>query len=405
MTMDLEILESGAEKYGTPLYIFDKDEALETADLYRKIVRDRVKLCFAMKANPFLVKSMAGTVDRIEVCSMGEFHICRELGIPPEKMLISGVLKKKADLEKILGCCRGKALYSVESVRQFVQIAEWSAEHRKTVPIYLRLSSGNQFGMDEDTVCRIASQAKRRCFYLDLRGIHYFSGTRKKIKKCAEELDKLDGFLLKLERKYGCRMEELEYGPGLLVPCFQGEKSTVKEDLRGLSQKVSRMRWKGSVTFEMGRAFTASCGYYLTRVQDMKRRADGGYCIVDGGIHQLQYDGQILGMYPPKIRVSPKRTVGKTVEWGIYGSLCTANDILAQRIALKGLKTGDILIFENAGAYSAMEGMALFLSHELPGIVLYSRDKKWEPARDRFQTYRLNMTKETNYGNIIEDSE
>ena len=45
MTMDLEILESGAEKYGTPLYIFDKDEALETADLYRKIVRDRVKLC------------------------------------------------------------------------------------------------------------------------------------------------------------------------------------------------------------------------------------------------------------------------------------------------------------------------------------------------------------------------
>ena len=38
---------------------------------------------------------MAAMTDRIEVCSMGEFRICQEAQIPVQKLVISGVLKKK----------------------------------------------------------------------------------------------------------------------------------------------------------------------------------------------------------------------------------------------------------------------------------------------------------------------
>ena len=57
---------------------------------------------------------------------------------------------------------------------------------------------------------------------------------------------------------------------------------------------------------EMGRAFVASCGYYLTCVHECKKNNDRNYCIVDGGMHQIQYDGQIRGMYQPKCRMYPE---------------------------------------------------------------------------------------------------
>jgi len=62
---------------------------------FKRKLEDKSGLCFAIKANPFLIKEMEKLVDRIEVCSMGEFRICKKLGIAPEKLFISGVLKKK----------------------------------------------------------------------------------------------------------------------------------------------------------------------------------------------------------------------------------------------------------------------------------------------------------------------
>ena len=62
---------------------------------FREITHKRADLCFVMKANPFLVGPMAAMTDRIEVCSMGEFRICQEAQIPVQKLVISGVLKKK----------------------------------------------------------------------------------------------------------------------------------------------------------------------------------------------------------------------------------------------------------------------------------------------------------------------
>lgn len=95
---------------------------------------------------------MAALTDRIEVCSVGEYKICRELQISPEKLLISGVLKEKEDLEWIINECHGACTLTVESVSQFCYIAEWCRIHKEPLRVYLRLTSGNQFGMDEQMI-------------------------------------------------------------------------------------------------------------------------------------------------------------------------------------------------------------------------------------------------------------
>ena len=53
--------------------------------------------------------------------------------------------------------------------------------------------------------------------------------------------------------------------------------------------------------------------------------------------------------------------------------------------------TGDVLVFERAGAYSFYEGMQLFLSHELPAVVLYNKKDGLRLVRPRMDSFRFNM--------------
>lgn len=391
--MDKKILEQGIVKYGTPLYVFNIDEMRETVALFREKLEGSADICFAMKANPFLTRQMAEEIDRIEVCSMGEFEICRKLGISAKKILISGVLKKKEDIYEILMHYRGNCLYTVESPDQFQTFVEWCDVHKEEISIYLRLTSGNQFGMDEKMVRHMLSE-KSKYPFLKIQGIHYFSGTQKKTtEKIKQELTYLDNFLLEVESS-GLRIKELEYGPGIAVRYFQGQKDTLGEDIAVMAGAVRNMNWHGNVVLEMGRALAAKCGYYLTSVKDIKCNNGRNYCILDGGIHQINYDGQIRGMYCPNFQVTPGCEEGSKQEYVVCGSLCTVNDILMQKVEIADLQVGNVLIFEQTGAYAMTEGMALFLSHELPQIAFYEGKTGWKLVRDRHETYEWNMEKE-----------
>lgn len=405
--MNRNILEHGARTYGTPLYLFDLDVLADEVHRMRTCLNQKAELCYAMKANPFLTGSFAGLTDRIEVCSMGEFRICRELGIHADRLVISGVLKKEEDLLEILDYCQENSVYTAESMRQFSCLSGWAQNHQKTLRVYPRLTSGNQFGMDEETIRRLVRTREEHPF-LKIQGLHFFSGTGKRRQKAIEkELRYLDEFLQNIEQEEQFTFAELEYGPGIGVPYFLDEEIETfsEEGLRMIAEMIESMKWCGLVRLELGRALAARCGCYLTKIRDVKCSKDKNYCIVDGGIHQLNYDGQIRGMYQPHVTVLPsentvaaqedkssKNTADQT--WTVCGSLCTANDVLCQMAFEKQPEEGDVLAFERTGAYSVTEGMALFLSHELPGIVCYSEKNGWKTVRERQELYRWNMWNE-----------
>ena len=99
---DYEVPFTKAAEFGTPLYVFHEEELQETTRRFQNTLGKVAGLCYAMKANPFLVKVVEPIVDRIEVCSMGEFAICEEQGVAPEKILVSGVLKKAENGDGII---------------------------------------------------------------------------------------------------------------------------------------------------------------------------------------------------------------------------------------------------------------------------------------------------------------
>ena len=263
----------------------------------------------------------------------------------------------------------------------------------KKLRLYPRLTNGSQFGMDEDTM-RSVFGIVNMSPYLEIEGIHYFSGTQKRhLRQFRQELEMLDMLLLKMRDEWKVQVTHLEYGPGTAVPYFLGKESQTYTDegLKALRESILSMQWKGNVTIELGRAFAAECGYYLTEIKDVKKNGDTNYCIVDGGNHQLNYDGQIKGMYQPEIQLIPGEQTGQKKPWTVCGTLCTMNDVLCSNVELSNVRTGKVLVFERTGAYSAMEGMALFLSHALPAVVSYSKNAGWTVLREHQPTYQWNM--------------
>ena len=162
----------------TPLYVFDLAELRRRVQYLRQALPEKVKLCYAVKANPFILEELSGLVDRLEICSPGELHICRQLGLPGEKFVVSGVYKEPTLLRQWISQGEPTGVYTVESMTQFDVICQAAAAAQKRVPLLLRLTSGNQFGLDEAEIQSLIGEYRDSPF-LDIRGIQYFSGTQK----------------------------------------------------------------------------------------------------------------------------------------------------------------------------------------------------------------------------------
>lgn len=398
--MKQEIIQKLIRERKIPFYLFDAESFRSRIRQIRSRLPQETKLAYAIKANPFLAEIAAGETDRLEICSYGEYRICRKRGIQPEKMLISGVLKKEAECRQILEECGGKAIYTAESRRQFEILNQWSAEKKEDICVYLRLTSQNQFGMDLPEIRRLITGEHSP--YLHIEGLHYFSGTQKRsFEKVFEELKMVRETAESINREDGGRIKTLEFGPGFRVDYFEKKgvfpdpMSVSEEEWQKLRELLQDIGKDFLVRLEMGRFMAASCGCYVTMISDTKENNGTRYAIVDGGIHQINYDGQIKGMYKPRIlhfRENGDRAEEKEKQsWIVCGSLCTVNDILVKDLQLDGAGTGDRLVFLDAGAYAVSEGMALFLSHELPEVFLYDEESgRLRQLRKQVETWQLN---------------
>lgn len=391
--MENKMIAEGIRQYQSPCYLFDLDAFTGRYQKMKKLLGERVTLCFAMKANPFLAGTAARAGARLEVCSPGEFAICERSGVPMEQIVLSGVNKEIREIHRVMEANGEAGIYTVESVNQYEMLAKVAGEQKRHIRVLLRLTAGNQFGMDEATIKEII--AKRASYpQLQIQGIQYYSGTQKKRMQLLEkELNHLDIFLGELKAEFGYEAGELEYGPGFYVPYFMSDEKENMEELLGDFQKIlESMSFQGAVTLEIGRYLAASCGYYMTKVVEEKKNYDQRYGIADGGIHQLNYYGQMMAMKVPHYHqfssdtCKEREITGDAIPVTICGSLCTVNDVLVKNLLLMDSPKNDILVFENTGAYSMTESMSLFLSRDLPRIFFWSGAEGLRLIRDRMES-------------------
>ena len=297
MLSDEELMRVAGD-YGTPLYVFDTRELAARAKRLRSALPPGVGLCYAVKANTFVLAALEQLVDRLEACSPGEHRICRALGVPGEKIVLSGVNKDESTVEDAVAS-GAPSIVTVESLAQLALVRRVARSRGLRVPVLLRLSSGNQFGLDRADLERAAREAMGDR-HLDLRGVQFFSGTQKdSVRRLRREVGRLGELARGLRDSCGWEVAEIEYGPGLPVAYFEGDETDEDALLDGLAEAVGGLSRTARVTIELGRSLVASCGIYLTRVVDAKEVAGQRYAIVDGGMHQLVYYGQSMAMDCP----------------------------------------------------------------------------------------------------------
>lgn len=400
----------------TPYYVFDTDEFAKRAAMIRAALDckggRRIPLCFSIKANPFLLHRLPAGLDHVEVCSPGELEICIALGMKPECIIYSGVMKEKCDIERAVSY--GAGILTCESIRHATLISEVMIECmsegaqeaglvEKKAQVILRLTSGNQFGMSLEDIEYIISHPDE-FKGITVIGIHYYSGTQKSLRKINKDLEKIKSALTGLKEKYGFEPQLVEYGPGLCVEYFEDEwQEKEKHSLDEAAEVLREFAEEYPLGIEMGRFLAASCGKYYTQVKDLKSTGDANYAILDGGINHLNYFGQRMAMQVPPIKVyggevseneekpGVELTQMPDADYTLCGSLCTVADVLVREVKLKKLEIGDILEFAHCGAYSVTEAPALFLSRQLPAIYAYSKGCGYECLREHIPAAEINL--------------
>ena len=385
--MKKEIFKKAALTLGTPCYVFDTDVFAKRAAAVKKAFGDRVGLCYSIKANPFLLAALPEEFSYIEVCSPGELSICEEVGAPLDKIIFSGVNKTEEDIARAYA--DGVAIFTAESRLHAELINECAVKNGGRVKLILRLAHGSQFGMDKSDLLDIIDR-REQFAGVEIIGLHYFTGTQKtKVKTIEKELSLLDELCAELENEHGYKPSHIEYGTGLAVEYYKDfTECTDIALLEEASETVRAFAEKYPLTVEMGRFFAAECGSYLTKVMDIKTTNDINYVICDGGINHVNYYGQNMAMKVPPIEVLDKN--GEESDYCLCGSLCTTADILVRKATLPELERGDIIAFSKCGAYSVAEGIAAFLSRDMPAAALYSEKDGLTEQRGHIATYPLN---------------
>src|ERR1700727_2457365 len=130
-----------AEAVGTPFYCYSSATLTRHYQVFAGAFADVDALvCYAMKANSnqAVIATLAKFVAGADVVSEGELLRARAAGIPPDKIMFSGVGKTARELA--LAVDEGILCVNVESEAELELLASIAAAKGRAVPISIRVN-------------------------------------------------------------------------------------------------------------------------------------------------------------------------------------------------------------------------------------------------------------------------
>lgn len=349
-----------AQTYQTPLYVYDFDKVEKNFLEFKEAFAGRKSLiCYALKANSnlSLLSFLASLGAGADCVSIGEVKRALIAGIPKYKIIFSGVGKRDDEIEEAL---REDILFlNLESYEEMQRVERIAQELGKKARISIRvnpnidakthpyISTGlyeNKFGVELEVAKQMYIYVKSSP-YLEAVGVHFHIGSQLcDLSPITQASEKIADFLksllaLKLEIKF------FDIGGGLGI-CYEDEKIIPLYDYA--QSILSTLKdCEPTIICEPGRRIVGDSGYFLTKVIGEKRNSHKRFVIVDGAMNDL--------MRPTLYHATHKSfIVGKNGEESvcdIVGSICESGDYLAKDALLPPTQEGDLVVFENAGAY------------------------------------------------------
>jgi diaminopimelate decarboxylase len=369
-----------------PAYVYDLDALDAHAAAIRAALPRSVEFYYAVKANPDarILRVLARHTGGFEVSSGGELE--HTAAAVPDRPLAFGGPGKTAD-ELAAALKAGTSRFHVESPHELAQLDAAARAAGRQADVLLRVNppgrSGEEgaqlvmggkpspFGMDL-AVLRTCAESLRGMGAVRLRGLHAHLASGLGADGLLDAARRMVEFGRDWCAAQGVGDPEFNLGGGMAVdyahPDARFGWAAYGRGLAGLARDGETLR------IEPGRAVTAYCGWYLTRVLDVKRSHGEAFAVVAGGTHHLRTPAakghdQPFAVIGVPDWASPWPRPGVSAQpVTIAGQLCTPKDVLARGVAVERLRAGDVVAFGLAGAYAWNISHHSFLMHPPPAF-------------------------------------
>ncbi|CAM3880380.1 Diaminopimelate decarboxylase [Rheinheimera salexigens] len=363
-------------------YVYSRDVIAAQVEKFRQQIPPRIKLHFAVKANPnpAVVNFLKPLVDGFDVASQKELLIAVQSGMSVADISFAGPGKTDAEL---LSAITLGATINCESITELARIEALGIAAGITPNVALRVNpafelkasgmkmagGAKPFGIDEELISEVLANCAKRAF--KLRGFHIFCGSQNlKPEALIEAHQQTFALAVKLIAASPYPIESVNLGGGFGVPYFAGEQRLnlvpVAESLQHLLQQYQAELADVELVIELGRFLVAEAGLYACQVIDKKQSRGTTYLVCNGGLHHNLANsgnfGQVIRKNYP-VAIANKLGAVETEIVTAVGPLCTPLDILVDKMELPKAVVGDWLVVYQAGAYGPTASPQDFLGH------------------------------------------
>jgi len=356
--MNNQVLLSLTEKYGSPLYVYNADKITSQ---YNRLIDafssvNSLKLNYAVKANSniSILKLFKKLNSGIDTVSIQEVQLGLKAGFNPEDIIFTP---------------NGVSLHEIETAAQLgvqinidnLSILEQFGNHFPTIPVCVRINphimaGGNskisvghidsKFGISIHQAPHIMRVVENTA--MQINGIHMHTGS--------DILD-IDTFLRATEILFNTakefkNLDFIDLGSGFKVPYKEGDISTNIEELgEKLSVEFNEFckdyGKELTLMFEPGKFLVSEAGSFLAHVNVVKQTTSTVFASVDSGFNHLARP-MMYDSYHHIHNISNPN--GRERYYSVVGYICETDTFGSNR-RISEISEGDVLCFNNAGAY------------------------------------------------------
>jgi len=378
------------ERYGSPLYAYDLEEAERRAKALCELLPKSAKLLYALKANP--VPDVCATLQaagcRVEIASVAELKIALEASFVPNEILCSGPGKTVAIVRDALHA--GVTHFSCDSWYDLERLAAVASAARMTASALLRIHLSDKaaaaagvgamhshFGAEPTELLDGGATRLAQLRRVELAGIHVYSGTQiQNPEKLAGTFEHAIHVAEEIVRS-GVPLRVLNLGGGFPWPWATSDVPADLSGLRGELERVNglrRLTADAELWFESGRYLVSSCGNLLATVLDVKVfEAGKTHVILDTGMIHLGGMAGLGRIHRAVASVEPLSKAGSETRdpTDVMGPTDSPLDCIARGALVPPLQPGDIVAIPNVGAYGLTASLVAFASRLPPAEVCY----------------------------------
>jgi diaminopimelate decarboxylase len=366
-------LDRLAVEIGTPFYCYSTATLTRHYNVFAGAFADvRSLVCYAMKANSnqAVIRTLAKLGAGADVVSGGELQRALLAGVPPEKIMFSGIGKTEQELAAAVDA--NILCVNVESEPELELLSAIAAAKGRVADISLRVNPD----IDARTHAKIATGKSENKFGIPIsraREVYRHAATLKGVRASGvdmhigSQITQLQPFddafallsdFVRMLRADGHRIEHVDLGGGLGIPYRDDNDPPPEPAAYADVVKRATRSLDCTLIFEPGRLLVGNAGILVTRVLYIKRNpADPSakiFVIVDAAMNDLIRPTLYEAHHDIRPVKQPLPDARRIVA-DVVGPVCESGDFLALDRDMVAPAPGDLLAVMTAGAYGAVQ--------------------------------------------------